>query len=234
MISKNKIKATVIVGLLTSLLFPTISTAAMMAPKANTKCTMTGAVVDTGKNTFICLPNANETITWSKALPTAKKAKTSKLEVSMSWVKADPELNMMKMTGSFGVISNPTSSPIRVIGGFTSISTMLGTHEMAMKDGAMVMREKIGGFVIPANSNYSLKPGGNHIMLMGLTEDVEAGKLYKVTLITSTGDRVTFKTLGRVFNGANESYDPGTGDSLKPAMPAGGMSNSMGSTNTGN
>lgn len=63
MISKNKIKATVIVGLLTSLLFPTFSTAAMMAPKANTTCTMTGAVVDTGKNTFICLPNANETIT---------------------------------------------------------------------------------------------------------------------------------------------------------------------------
>ena len=111
-----------------------------------------------------------------------------------------------------------------------------------MKDGAMVMSEKVNGFTIPANSSLALKPGGNHVMFMELTQNMKPGKLYTVTLITSTGERVTYKAIGRVFNGANEAYDPGTGDALNPTAHApatthapatgGSMDNGMGTTQT--
>lgn len=194
--------------------------------KSGNACEMSGEVANTKTSTFVCL-NTTAGKVWSKAFPLAKKAKTAKLDVSMSWLKAgDMMLNEMKMTGSFGVISNSSSKAIRVIGGYTSVAGAVQMHEMIMKDGAMVMSEKLNGFTIPANGSFALKPGGNHVMFMDLKQDMKPGKLYTITLITSTGERVTYKAIGRIFNGANESYDPGTGDSLNPTTghaPAGSM-----------
>lgn len=204
--------------------------------KAGGICEMTGEVENTTTSTFVCLKTATGNL-WSKALPLAKKAKTAKLDVSMSWLKAgDMMLDEMKMTGTFGVITNSSSKAIRIIGGYTSVAGAIQMHEMIMKDGAMVMSEKVNGFTIPANSSFALKPGGNHIMFMDLTQNMKPGKLYTITLITSTGERVTYKAIGRVFNGANEAYDPGTGDALNPTTPApamgGSMDNGMGTTPT--
>lgn len=206
--------------------------------KAGGICEMTGEVENTTTSTFVCLKTATGTV-WSKALPLAKKAKTAKLDVSMSWLKAgDMMLDEMKMTGQFGVITNSSSKAIRIIGGYTSVAGAIQMHEMIMKDGAMVMSEKVNGFTIPANSSFALKPGGNHVMFMELKQNMKPGKLYTITLITSTGERVTYKAIGRVFNGANEAYDPGTGDALNPTptthAPAtgGSMDNGMGTTPT--
>ena len=48
-------------------------------------------------------------------------------------------------------------------------------HTMEMKDGVMLMRPVEGGVDIPANGTQSLKPGGFHVMLIGVTKTYKPG-----------------------------------------------------------
>lgn len=73
----------------------------------------------------------------------------------------------------------------------------------------MVMQEKAGGFAIPAGGMLELKPGGNHLMFVGLKKSIVAGTSIPVTLITSNGKKITVSLLAKEFNGGNEEYDGG-------------------------
>ena len=54
----------------------------------------------------------------------------------------------------------------------------------------MQMQPKPGGFTVPAGGELVLQPGGEHVMLMGLTTPLESGTTATVTLATSDGDIV--------------------------------------------
>ena len=83
-------------------------------------------------------------------------------------------------------------------------------HEVVDKDGAMVMQQKTGGFVIPAGGMLELKPGGNHVMLMRLTHaDHARATTCRSRFITSDGGLLKAKVLAKVYNGANETYTSG-------------------------
>lgn len=47
-------------------------------------------------------------------------------------------------------------------------------HSTSMADGVMRMRP-VDGIDVPANGTVELKPGGMHVMLMGLKQPLEAG-----------------------------------------------------------
>ncbi len=81
-------------------------------------------------------------------------------------------------------------------------------HEMVMDGGAMKMRPKDGGFVIPARGTVNLDPGGLHIMLIGLTRDIKAGDTVNAELELSDGTTIPVTAIGRDMANANESYDP--------------------------
>ena len=46
----------------------------------------------------------------------------------------------------------------------------------------MKMRPLDGGIEIPAGGMVTLKPGGMHLMLMGLAEPLEPGRMLEITL----------------------------------------------------
>ena len=46
----------------------------------------------------------------------------------------------------------------------------------------MTMTAHHGGVVIPAGSSHVFAPGGDHVMLMGLTEPLDAGATLGLTL----------------------------------------------------
>jgi copper(I)-binding protein len=73
----------------------------------------------------------------------------------------------------------------------------------------MKMQPKAGGFVIPARGRHELEPGGDHIMLVGLTAPVKAGESVEFTLTLKDGATVQFSAVAKPFAGGNESYDPG-------------------------
>jgi copper(I)-binding protein len=53
---------------------------------------------------------------------------------------------------------------------------------MSVTDGVMKMREMENGIEIPAGETVALKPGGLHIMFMGLTRSFEEGTTVPVVL----------------------------------------------------
>jgi copper(I)-binding protein len=98
---------------------------------------------------------------------------------------------------------------VRIIGAFSSYAKAVQLHEVVAKDGAMVMQQKAGGFAIPAGGMLELKPGGNHLMFVGITKPITAGMQIPVTLITADGGLLRVKVLAKVYNGANEDYAGG-------------------------
>ncbi|WP_089154308.1 copper chaperone PCu(A)C [Micromonospora sp. NBS 11-29] len=120
------------------------------------------------------------------------------------WVKAADK----GMTAAFGALVNDGDADVTITGASTEVSPM-ELHEMAMRDGKMVMRPKEGGIVVRAHSTATLQPGGDHLMLMSLTRPVRAGDELNVTLTFGDGRTQTFTAVAKPFTGAQESYAPG-------------------------
>jgi copper(I)-binding protein len=55
-------------------------------------------------------------------------------------------------------------------------------HEIVEEDDVMSMRPIEGGLELPAGESTVLEPGGYHVMLIGLTADLNAGETYTLTL----------------------------------------------------
>ena len=174
-------------------------------PTPGSTCAMSGTtVIDHGKVWVCTSATEGAKPRWSKGRTTSK----SPLTMTDGWAKAADS----GMSAGFGMLKNPTAKPIRVVGAYTTTSPVVQLHEVVDKDGAMVMQQKTGGFVIPAGGMLELKPGGNHIMFMKLTKPITAGSMIPVTLITADGGMLTTKVLAKVYAGANETYDSGMGD----------------------
>ncbi|WP_405433676.1 copper chaperone PCu(A)C [Micromonospora sp. NBC_00617] len=130
------------------------------------------------------------------------------------WVKAADK----GMTAAFGTLVNDSDTDVTVTGVATSVSSM-ELHEMAMKDGKMVMQQKQGGIVIKAKSTHPLEPGGDHLMLMDVKQPVRAGDELTFTLTFADGKTQQFSAVAKPFTGAQESYAPGSGEPM-PGMSA--------------
>ncbi|BBH70300.1 hypothetical protein ACTI_69850 [Actinoplanes sp. OR16] len=127
------------------------------------------------------------------------------LTVKDPWVKA---AKAGTMTAAFGVLVNNTGADVTITGA-ESPASPLELHEMAVKDGKMVMRPKEGGFVVAAGASHELAPGGDHLMLMKPAAAIEAGDEVTFTLKLADGGSVPFTAIAKPFVGAEESYDPG-------------------------
>lgn len=170
------------------------------SPKSGATCAMSGMTRTVHGMTYVCTTTMGSTARWGRGLPVSKSA----LTLSDGWVKAARS----GMTAAFGVLTNPTSTPIRVIGAYSRVnSPALQLHEVVMQDGAMVMQQKGGGYVIPPGGTLELKPGGNHIMLMDLKRPLSAGDMVRLTLVTADGGLLKVRVMAKVYAGANETYN---------------------------
>jgi copper(I)-binding protein len=127
------------------------------------------------------------------------------LSVTDAWVKAATVEG--GMTGAFGVLTNDGEQDVHVVGISSPVAGRAELHETVAGDGgAMVMQEMSDGFVVEAGEEHELVPGGDHLMLMELTEDIEADDEVEIALELEGGATVTFVASGRTFSGANEEY----------------------------
>lgn len=120
------------------------------------------------------------------------------------WVKAADE----GMSAGFGTIENTGDQDVTISSVKSSASKDLELHETVTNEsGAMVMREKTGGFTIPAHSALQLEPGGNHIMFMDLSKPLKSGSDVKMTLTFSDQTTLDINAPVKDFAGANENYE---------------------------
>lgn len=142
---------------------------------------------------------------------TSTDATASGIVLEDGWVKAVDETGAESMTGVFGTLRNPTDAAVHLSGGSSPVAHMVELHETVMEGGAMVMRKAEHGFVLEAGESLVLEPGGNHIMLMGLTDPIEAGTEVEVTLTAEDQSSHVLVAAARTFAGAQETYAPGHG-----------------------
>ncbi|WP_043636103.1 copper chaperone PCu(A)C [Nonomuraea candida] len=139
------------------------------------------------------------------AATSSPSAATGGLTITDPWVKTTDS----GMTAAFGTLVNHGDTPITVVSGASPLSKVIELHEVVEADGKMVMRAKEGGFVVPARGTHQLQPGGDHIMLMDVTEKVLPGAKIPFTLQVQGGQPLEFTAVGKDFAGGEEDYQPG-------------------------
>jgi copper(I)-binding protein len=114
--------------------------------------------------------------------------KLGSLVINHPWSRATPK--GAPVAGGYMKITNTGTSPDRLVGGSSESSQRFQLHEMTTDGGVMKMRELANGVEIPPGATVELKPGGYHIMMMGLSQPFEKGKRVKGSL--------TFEKAGKV------------------------------------
>lgn len=81
----------------------------------------------------------------------------------------------------------------RLIGARSDAARRVEIHEHLMTDGVMRMRE-VEGIDLPEDGVIEMKPGGYHIMFMGLNQPFKAGATVPVTLVFESGAELEVET----------------------------------------
>jgi copper(I)-binding protein len=102
------------------------------------------------------------------------------LKISAPWARATPK--GASVGGGYMTITNTGTVSDRLIGGASNISERFEVHEMSMDGGVMRMRDMAKGIEIKPGQSVEFKPGGYHVMFMGLKEQLMQGKHFKATL----------------------------------------------------
>ncbi|MEI2386552.1 copper chaperone PCu(A)C [Breoghania sp. JC706] len=102
------------------------------------------------------------------------------LKIELPWTRATP--GKAAAGGGFLKITNGGKEADRLVGASSPRAKRTEIHEMSVKDGIMVMRPVDGPLEIPAGGTLELKPGGYHVMLMGLPTPFKEGETIPVTL----------------------------------------------------
>jgi copper(I)-binding protein len=104
-------------------------------------------------------------------------AQTGQLEVSNVWARATPA--KAENGVAFLTIRSPT--PDRLLSVSSPVAKKVELNAMEMSGMVMKMRP-IAALEIPAGQPVTLKPGGDHIMLIGLNGPLREGQSFPLTL----------------------------------------------------
>jgi copper(I)-binding protein len=107
----------------------------------------------------------------------AAMAQPSQLEVTDAWARATP--GKAENGAAYVTIQSPT--PDRLVSVSTPAAEKAQLHTMSMQGMVMKMRP-LAGLDVPAGQPVTLKPGGEHIMLLGLTHPLQQGQTFPLTL----------------------------------------------------
>ena len=88
-------------------------------------------------------------------------------------------------------IENPTDLDATLVSATTEVAGIVELHETAMGDNdVMMMRPVAGGITIPSAETRELRPGGFHVMLLDLPDDLIAGETIALTITFDDGSEI--------------------------------------------
>jgi len=113
--------------------------------------------------------------------PAFVPAQIGELEITAGAIKAMTP--GQPVGGGYLTIVNKGASDDRLV----SVSLAAGAervelHEMSMQNEVMIMRKLNDGIVLPAGQTVEMKPGGLHMMLLGVAAPFKAGSVVHATL----------------------------------------------------
>jgi hypothetical protein len=151
------------------------------------------------------------------ALPAyAEDVTAGSVKISVPWARATPK--GAAVGAGYMTITNNGSAPDRLVGGASDVSNRFEIHEMTMDNGVMRMRPMPKGIEIKPGQSIELKPGGNHVMFLGLKKPLAQGEHVKATLAFEKAGKVdvdfTVESIGAQTGGGDHAM-PGMGGGMK-------------------
>jgi periplasmic copper chaperone A len=107
----------------------------------------------------------------------AAVAQSSDVAITAAWARAMP--GGAQTAAAYVTVTSPSDD--RLTGVSTPAAQEAQLHSMSMTNGVMQMRP-VDGVDLPAGKEVTLKPGGYHIMLMGLAKPLTEGQSFPMTL----------------------------------------------------
>jgi periplasmic copper chaperone A len=101
------------------------------------------------------------------------------ITVQFIWARASPP--GAKSGAVYLTLQNRGGADDKLIGATTPAASQAGLHAQTMENGVMEMRPLASVDIAPG-ATASLKPGSNHIMLMGLKRPLKQGEHIPLTL----------------------------------------------------
>ena len=113
------------------------------------------------------------------ALPAA-----AQVTVTEPWVRGTVQGQMA--TGAFMKLQSAKEA--KLIEAASPVASVVEIHEMALENNVMRMRA-VKSLALPAGRTVELKPGGYHVMLMDLKQQMKEGETVPVTLVVESGGK---------------------------------------------
>jgi copper(I)-binding protein len=123
----------------------------------------------------------------------AGEAAAAVVTAADAWCRPSP--NGAKAGGCYVTLTAATDD--RLTGGSSPRAAELQVHEMKTENGMMKMAQLTEGLPLPAGQAVRLAPGGNHLMLIGLTAPLVAGEAVPLTLKFASAPEVTVQAAVR-------------------------------------
>jgi len=80
------------------------------------------------------------------------------------------------------VLHNHTNRPDQLIGAESPVAQTVELHKSEVNDQGVMVMLKQEAIDLPADGEILMKPGGYHIMLLGLKQDLKVGDTFEVVL----------------------------------------------------
>jgi periplasmic copper chaperone A len=134
------------------------------------------------------------TLSAALLLSLATVASLAQVKVEQAWARPTAS----GQQGGGGFLSITSASADRLLGGSTALAERFELHTMAMKGDVMEMRQ-LDAIELPAGKTVEFKPGGLHVMFVGLKRPLALGSKVPVTLkFEKAGDvKVEFDVMPR-------------------------------------
>ena len=107
----------------------------------------------------------------------AAEVKVGDLTIVEAWARATP----VKTGAAYISVRNDGDTADRLTGVSSDVAQMTHLHQSKEENGVMQMRP-VDGIDLPPHATVTLKPGGNHVMLMGLANSLKAGDTFPLAL----------------------------------------------------
>lgn len=110
------------------------------------------------------------------------------LVIDHPWTRATPA--GAPVAGGFFKVRNTGKAADRLVSGTSEVAGTFEIHEMAVVDGIMKMRPLAKGIEIPPGGEVVLKPGGLHVMFIGLASPLKEGAKVRGTLVFEKAGKI--------------------------------------------
>ena len=122
----------------------------------------------------------------------AKGTAAAEVKVENPYIRAVPP--GQPNSAAFLTLVNSSAKAHSVKSATSPVAATVELHTHTNNNGVMEMRQ-VPQIDIPANGKTELKPGGLHIMLLGLKQTLKAGEKADLTLKFEDGSSTTIKAL---------------------------------------